>query len=77
MICQSCGKHKNDLTTKKSSLLSGINLFMCATCIESKFEPRWVIILAARQNEDPSVVRDFIVKKRYIGRDISGSELIV
>lgn len=77
MICQSCGKNKNDLTTKKSSLLSGINLFMCATCIENKFEPRWVIILAARQNEDPSVVRDFIVKKRYIGRDISGSELIV
>ena len=77
MICQSCGKNKNDLTTKKSSLLSGINLFMCATCIENKFEPRWVIILAARQNEDPSVVRDFIVKRRYIGRDISGSELIV
>jgi len=77
MICQSCSKHKNDLTTKKSSLLSGINLFMCTTCIENKFEPRWVIILAARQNEDPSVVRDFIVKKRYIGRDISGSELIV
>jgi hypothetical protein len=50
---------------------------MCTTCIENKFEPRWVIILAARQNEDPSVVRDFIVKKRYIGRDISGSELIV
>ena len=77
MICQSCNKQKNDLTTKKSSLLTGINLFMCISCIESKFEPRWVIILAARQNEDPSVVRDFIVKRRYVGKDISGSELIV
>lgn len=77
MICQSCNKQKNDLTTKKSSLLTGINLFMCETCIENKFEPRWVIILAARQNEDPSVVRDFIVKRRYIGKEISGSELIV
>lgn len=76
MICQSCNKPKNDLTTKKSSLLPGINLFMCAICIENKYEPRWVIILAARQG-DPAVVRDYVVKRRYIGRDISGSELMV
>ena len=76
IICYSCSKQKHKLEVKKSSILP-INLFMCETCIENKFEPRWVIILAARQNEDPSVVRDFIVKRRYVGKDISGSELIV
>ena len=75
MLCYSCGKQKNDLISKKSSLLHGINLFMCQTCIEGKFEPRWVIILAARSN-DPNYVRDYIVKRRYVGNEISGSELI-
>lgn len=75
MKCQSCNKQKSDLIVKKSSLISGMNLYMCQTCIDSKFEPRWVIILASRQ-QDPSVVRNYIVKRRYFGRDISGSELI-
>lgn len=75
MLCYSCGKQKNDLISKKSGLLHGINLFMCQTCIDNKFEPRWVIILAARSN-DPSYVRDYIVKRRYVGNEISGSELI-
>lgn len=75
MLCYSCGKQKNDLISKKSSLLHGINLFMCQTCIDNKFEPRWVIILAARSN-DPTYVREYIVKRRYIGNEISGSELI-
>ena len=76
MKCQSCDKQKNDLIVKKSSLINGLNLYMCQTCIDDKLEPRWVIILASRQ-KDPSVVRDYVVKRRYIGRDISGSELIV
>ena len=75
MLCYSCGKQKSELNMKKSTLLPGINLMMCSTCIESKFEPRWVIILAARQNGAGSV-RDFIIKKRYFGKDILGSDLI-
>ena len=75
MLCYSCGKQKNDLVSKKSALLHGINLFMCQTCIENKYEPRWVIILAARSN-DANYVRDYIVKRRYVGNEISGSELI-
>lgn len=76
MKCQSCDKQKAELLPKKSTLLPGVNLLMCQSCLEGKYEPRWVIILAARQ-KDPSVVRDFIVKHRYVGKDISGSELIV
>jgi hypothetical protein len=49
---------------------------MCETCISSKFEPRWVIILAGRQLGSESV-KEFIVKKRYIGSEITASELLV
>ena len=75
MLCYSCGKQKAELSLRKSSLLPGVNLMMCNTCVESKFEPRWVIILAGRQNGTQSV-REYIVKRRYIGNDILGSELI-
>lgn len=75
MLCYSCNKQKNEINLKKSSLLPGVNLMMCATCIESKYEPRWVIILAGRQR-GAQYVREYIIKKRYIGNEILGSELI-
>ena len=75
ILCYSCNKNKNKLSVKKSSLLS-INLFMCETCITAKLEPRWVIILAGRQFGS-DCVKEHILKKRYIGADISASELLI
>ena len=75
ILCYSCNKTKNQLNVKKSMLLP-ISLLMCETCVSSKFEPRWLVILAGRQNGAESV-REFILKKRYIGNDISASELLV
>lgn len=75
ILCYSCNKTKNKLNVRKSTLLP-INLLMCETCINSKFEPRWVIILAGRQNT-MDYVRDFILKRRYVGNEITASELII
>lgn len=75
MKCYSCGKQKNELSLRKSSIIPGVNLMLCQSCIDSKFEPRWVIILAARQN-GASSVRDFIIKRRYIGQEILGNEIV-
>ena len=75
ILCYSCNKTKNKLNAKRSSLLP-INLLMCETCVNSKLEPRWVIILAGRQNGMDSV-KEFVVKKKYVGSDISASELII
>jgi hypothetical protein len=75
ILCYCCNKTKNKLNLKKSTLIP-INLFMCESCISSKFEPRWVIILAGRQLGSDSV-KEFIIKKRYCGADISASELLV
>ena len=75
ILCYSCSKTKNKLNVRKSILIP-INLFMCETCITSKFEPRWVVILAGRQLGSDAV-KEFIIKKRYIGNDITASELLV
>lgn len=75
MKCYSCGKQKNELSLRKSSIIPGVNLMLCQTCIDNKFEPRWVIILAARQN-GASSVRDFIIKRRYVGQEILGNEIV-
>jgi hypothetical protein len=75
ILCYCCNKPKNKLSVRKSSLLT-ISLLMCETCISSKFEPRWVVILAGRQ-VGADAVKDFILKKKYCGNDISASELLV
>jgi hypothetical protein len=48
---------------------------MCQTCIDEKYEPRWVIILAGRQ-KGSEFVRDYIIKRRYFGKPISAEEII-
>lgn len=39
-------------------------------------EPRWVVVISGRQNGHETV-KDFIQKKRYIGVEITASELLV
>jgi NMD protein affecting ribosome stability and mRNA decay len=75
VLCYSCNKTKNKLSMKKSTLVS-INLLMCESCILSKFEPRWLIILAGRQ-QGAEVVREFVLKKKYVGEEITASELLI
>ncbi len=75
IFCYSCNKTKNKLNLKKSSLLP-INLFLCQTCIDEKLEPRWVVLIAGRQNGHESV-KDFIQKRKYIGSEITASELLI
>ena len=75
ILCYSCNKTKNQLNVRKSSLLP-ISLLMCETCITSRFEPRWLVIIAGRQN-GAEAVREFILKKKYVGNEISASELLI
>jgi len=76
MTCYSCSKQRAELFARKSSLILGVTLLMCQSCIDQKFEPRWTIILNARKNGADSV-RDYIVKKKYVGKEIMATELIV
>jgi hypothetical protein len=75
ILCYSCNKSKNKLNVRKSSLMP-INLLMCETCINSKFEPRWLVVISGRQN-GPDSVKDIVLKRRYIGNDITAEELLL
>lgn len=75
VLCYSCKKTKNKLNLKRSNLFP-INLLMCETCISKKVEPRWIIILAGRQLGSDAV-KDYILKRRYEGAEISASELLI
>lgn len=75
MLCYSCGKSKNELHPCQSDIIKGLNLFMCQMCIDSKLEPRYVVVLGGRQH-GPEHVRDYVLKHRYLGRPISAEELI-
>lgn len=75
VLCYSCNKTKNKLSVKKSALFQ-INLLMCETCISEKYEPRWTIILAGRQLGHEHV-KEYILRRRYVGEEILASELLV
>jgi hypothetical protein len=75
VLCYCCNKSKFKLNAKRYVLLP-INLLMCETCINNKLEPRWVIILAGRQF-GADVVKEHVLKKKYVGENISASELLV
>jgi len=73
--CQCCNKQKNELHVKRSRLIPGITMMICQTCIDSKFEPRWAIIIHGRQN-GAYEVSDYITKHRYVGEEIKAVELM-
>ena len=75
VLCYSCNKSKNELSAKKSILLP-INLLLCKSCTDNKIEPRWIIILAGRQY-GAEHVKEHIAKKKYVGADITASELLI
>ena len=75
ILCYSCNKSKNKLDVRRSSLLP-INLLVCESCTSAKLEPRWVVILAGRSNGS-DYVKEFIIKRKYLGNEITASELLI
>lgn len=48
---------------------------MCKTCIESGFEPRFIVILAYNQNPG-ELVKKYIIERRYHGAEIALSDVV-
>jgi hypothetical protein len=75
MDCYSCGKQKHQVHPKKSDIINGVTVMMCQSCIDKGFEPRWAVVLGGRQL-GPEQVKEYIVKRLYVGPEIAASELI-
>lgn len=76
LVCQSCKKPKAQLQRVNSKLIPSMELNMCKTCISGKFEPRFIIILAANSLGITDLVAEYINKRRYEGEDILAAELL-
>lgn len=75
MECMSCGKPKNQVHAVKSAIIKGVTVFLCQTCIDNGFEPRWTIVMAGRQ-QGIDRVQPYIVKRKYHGPEVTAAELL-
>lgn len=74
--CTVCRQQKANLRVRKSKLLPAMNLFLCNTCFDQKFEPRFAVIMVARDPQQGLVaVREYIRNHRYHGDKILAEEL--
>jgi hypothetical protein len=76
LLCQSCGEQKMTLQRAKSSLIKGMELTMCATCIENKYEPRFIVILATRSYGMNDTIKKVINDRKYLGDVIAASDIL-
>lgn len=53
-----------------------MKLLMCSTCLSKELEPRWAIVISAR-NGGSEKIKDYVLNKKYIGEDIVASELLI
>lgn len=74
MKCASCGLSKAEVQPTRSAIMPMVQLLICNSCKEQKFEPRHLIILVAR-SKGADTVRDYIVKRRYAGAEITAHDI--
>lgn len=72
LVCDSCGNQRSHLTSVPSKLLKDMTFNFCNDCKEGKMEPRWLIVLAARQGQDVSY---WIDNHMYHGSEIEPEHL--
>lgn len=60
----------------KSALIKTIDLIMCASCINNRYEPRFIIILAVRSIGMNDSIKKMIIDHRYLGRVIEATDIV-
>ena len=76
MTCSVCKRERHKVTTKKSALMTGVDLILCNECFDAKREPRWTIVLAGRSGKIEQI-RPFLKNHRYVGDKITAAEIHV
>lgn len=77
MTCTVCRRHRAQLRPRKSKLMPNTPMFLCNECFDLKREPRWAVIMVARDPEQGlPTVRDYIKGRRYYGDKIVAEEIL-
>jgi hypothetical protein len=75
-ICNSCSQPKHSLESRKSKV-TGMEIFICRTCIDKGFEPRQLLIIAYHSGEQMRKKATKYIKGRlYIGETIALTEVL-
>ncbi|QGH78372.1 hypothetical protein SEA_TRIBUTE_222 [Streptomyces phage Tribute] len=72
LVCDSCGGQRFSLVSAQSKLLKSMTFNLCNDCKESGKEPRWLIVLAARDGQD---VSHWLSNQLYDGEAIRQEDL--
>ena len=75
-MCHSCDLPKASLEKRKSKI-TGMDILICATCIERGYEPRHLLIIGYHSSE---AIRkraiSFIKNHSYVGETIALTEVL-
>jgi len=76
MRCTSCQTVVDitDITRRPSKLVTDMHIYMCSMCEERGLEPRFLIIIAAKQHNPRAV--SYIKNELYVGNVILASEIV-
>jgi hypothetical protein len=72
LVCDSCGGQRFNLVSAQSSLLKSMTFNLCNDCKDSGKEPRWLVVLAARNGQD---VSHWLSNQLYEGEAINQEDL--
>ena len=78
LICTVCRRSRLNLRPRKSKLVPDLGpMWLCNECFDAKLEPRWAVILVARDRKNGGLdkVRDHIRNHKYYGNKILAEEL--
>lgn len=64
LTCTSCSRQRRNLKGRRSSVVKGQQIILCTECSEKGYEPRFLLIMAARQHGVDKIA-DFLLKDRY------------
>jgi hypothetical protein len=76
LLCQSCREQKLTLRKVRSALIKSMDILMCMTCIDKKYEPRYLIILSIRSIGLSDSTKKIIHERRYLGEEISAADIL-
>src|SRR5689334_2557284 len=76
--CTVCQRQRHTLRLRKSKLNPNMQMFLCNECFDAKREPRFLVILIARDRQHGGLekVRDYIRNHKYYGDKIRAEELV-
>jgi len=72
--CSVCNGIKNTLTLSPSQIMPKMNLYLCNTCLAQGYEPRYLVVLAAR-SFGADYVKKFLDGNLYVGKPVTSKDL--